>query len=283
MRRIQPARIWRVEEGFRVDMLGCLIDTLYVWNDSYPEWGGSEGLASIWETLTQLRVHKYVPHAIPEELRKVYCEQVVGSMRGLAGSPSKPRSRINLRSLSWTAPDIHSPTEQRAARSLSEDEQMLRRVYRMCEFSDSDVPTSDTWGILGSECRYKDCSLPIGQNHKVHPYGPFFVRIQNQILKWNRAIVVEPVTSGLTFVGQLNPNSDLTGDMLARALLDTFASNTYPEPPLDSGSGGNSAETDARNCAGGSSPIDTVRETGEILRRAAEIEDSQYYSMYYTS
>ncbi|KAK2814511.1 hypothetical protein Q5P01_000310 [Channa striata] len=67
------------------------------------------------------------------------------------------------------------------------------------------------------------------EDHRVHPYGPFFVKIQNQIIKWNRAIVVEPLSSGVAMVGQLNRESDLAEDVLTRALVDTFASNPYPE------------------------------------------------------
>ncbi|KAK2813583.1 hypothetical protein Q5P01_000740 [Channa striata] len=214
MRCVQPARIWRTDDGFRVDMLGCLTDTLYAWDKH--RLASRNPLVTIWETLTQLRVHKYVPRVIADELQS-----------------------------------------DRAAQSLAESEELLLRVYRLCDFPDSSASNWDAWDVLGTNGAYSDFSLPI-QDHRVHPYGPFFVKIQNQIIKWNRAIVVEPLSSGVAMVGQLNRESDLAEDVLTRALVDTFASNPYPESRREE------EVSEAR---------DEVREASEALRRAAESDE----------
>lgn len=44
LKRVQP--IWRWRSGFRVDLVGCLADTMYVWQHDEPVWGGKEGLAT---------------------------------------------------------------------------------------------------------------------------------------------------------------------------------------------------------------------------------------------
>ncbi|KAK2821883.1 hypothetical protein Q5P01_021948 [Channa striata] len=107
MRCVQPARIWRTDDGFRVDMLGCLTDTLYAWDKH--RLASRNPLVTIWETLTQLRVHKYVPRVIADELQS-----------------------------------------DRAAQSLAESEELLLRVYRLCDFPDSSASNWDAWDVLGT-------------------------------------------------------------------------------------------------------------------------------------
>lgn len=227
MKRLQPARIWRVDEGLRVDVLACLIDTLYVWEGNGSAWGALEGLAAIWETISQLNLCSHVPNAVAEKLMYAYAS-VFGVGRQTT-THNTPRTRGIYKPTKAKRPACASGIEPGALSAYrrewnpTDDEALLHEVYNLCGFSDNPTGSASPWeDVLGAGGQYESCSLPIDQGFAVQPYGPFYIQIQNQIIKWNRAIIVEPCVLGPVILGQLNASEEFCQDTVARALIETF-------------------------------------------------------------
>ena len=68
----------------------------------------------------------------------------------------------------------------------------LYEMYNLCEFTDEVVSVhSDLDTILGCGW-YDDTSLET-EGAIIQPYGPFCIQTHNQIFRWNKAIIVEPI------------------------------------------------------------------------------------------
>ena len=179
MKRIQPARIWRWSTGFRVDFIGCLVDTVHVWQDEDPVWGGREGLATIHMTMKQLGLCKYLPEAVLRLLVRAYTSVFHTEEGRRTAATPQPRTREKA-----------SPC-QTQNRSDPNDEHLLHDVYNLCMSTEQSTSVnSDFETILGSE-QYQEVALTtLGST--IEPYGPFYIQQHNQCFRWNKAIIVEP-------------------------------------------------------------------------------------------
>ena len=65
MKLLQPARIWRWNTGFRVDFIGCLVDTIHMWDSVDSMQSGS---GAIVRTLDQLGLLSCLPRHVMDPL-----------------------------------------------------------------------------------------------------------------------------------------------------------------------------------------------------------------------
>lgn len=149
---IQPARIWKHNNGFRLDFLSCLIDTVQKWRN------GRYDTSDINNEIT---------------LGMAALKTTLGQLARLHNLPSLLTEFFDGTCNAW-GPDVFYDMYTK----LTQEPVSLH--------SDLDV-------ILGSDCEYKGVTLKT-QGAVAQPYGPFRVQLHNQYFKWNKAIIVEPVT-----------------------------------------------------------------------------------------
>lgn len=186
MKCIQPARIWRWRTGFRLDFIGCLVDSMYLRNNNDPVWGGKEALATIYKTLDRLGLITYLPIIVKNILLENH-QSIWERYKRMGHSYSQTQTQ-----------------------SYPDDGYLLHDVYNMCTGQNTSVE-SDLVTILGPD-QYVTVTLrTIGAT--VEPYGPFYIQPHNQCFRWDKVIVVEPVLNGLPRLAMMfrDPNRHSVG------------------------------------------------------------------------
>ncbi|KAK7878293.1 hypothetical protein WMY93_031112 [Mugilogobius chulae] len=167
LRCIQPARIWRHNKGFRLDFIGCLFDGMEMNTASVPRWTGTLGLATVHSTLKKLTLLDCMPMKVMRILNEISWN-VFGE-----------RSHDILK------PDLDC---------VDKGDDILYQVYNMCNF-DNDIITHETaLDVLLGDKRYTSFQLKTETSLAVDPYGPFYIRTNGKRFKWDKAIIVEPIT-----------------------------------------------------------------------------------------
>jgi hypothetical protein len=201
MKSIQPARIWRGSTGFRVDFIGCIVDTIYVWQNRDPMGGDTEGLATIHRTMDQLGLLHFLPGNVKNILDESYA-----SLFHTEGRQKGKRR------------DMPIPVQ----RQFNPDtDNLLYTVYNLCAFTTEAMSVASTWETILGSGKYEDMDLhTVGAN--VQPYGPFYIQIHNQCFKWNNVTIVEPVLERVPALAEVSHvfkgNTHVPEGRIAKAL-----------------------------------------------------------------
>lgn len=158
--RLQPARIWRHENGFRLDFLACLLDHITAKLNS------------------NVRMLNAARSAIVRENVDSPIAPVAGGVRAIT-------TALAVLELEDVSPIRFVDNNGQETIDVFYDmyQQLTGRNPRSLESLAS---------ILGEDQEYQSFTVPTS-NCRTEPFAPFFIRIHNQYVKWNKAVIVEPV------------------------------------------------------------------------------------------
>lgn len=156
--RLHPTRIWRHSTGFRLDFLACLLDHITAKLNSKP--------------------------AVVNTTRSVNRERLDSPIRPVAGGVRAITITLKLLGLDKFTPIRLHDDDERETIDVFYDMylQLTQQEGRLLELL----------SLLGEDNVYQSFTVPTS-DCLAEPFAPFFIQIHNQYVKWNKAVVVEPV------------------------------------------------------------------------------------------